>query len=113
MNDRNKAKDNAELCDLLLSEYKKAKPKLSNKQKQNQYFSVLLNDIPEKYKTHFYSLGGNGFQMSDEGYLDDTYKQLLSDMGIEVYNHEVTVFGKTLHYLNVYYGDFKYKEHIG
>lgn len=112
MSDRNKAKDNAELCDLLLSEYKKAKPKLSNKQKQNQYFSVLLNDIPEKYKTNIVDLGTEVL-IANEYRLVHTYDHLLSDMGIEVYNSKVTVFGKTLYYLDVYYGDFKYKEYIG
>lgn len=110
MSDR--AKDNAELCDLLLGEYQKAKPKLSNKQKQNKYFSVLFKDIPEKYKTNIYDLGSEVL-FSDNSHLVHTYDHLLSDMGIEVSYSKVTVFGKTLYYLDVYYGDFKYKDYIG
>lgn len=113
MSDNSTAKDNAELCDLLLSEYEKAKPNLSNKQKQKQYFSVLIEDIPEKYKTYIRSLGNNQFMASNEPYLCRTYEHFLSDMGLEVCTDEVTVFGKTSYYLNVYYGNFKYGKYIG
>lgn len=113
MSDNNTAKDKAELCDLLLSEYERAKPNLSNKQKQKQYFSVLIEDIPEKYKTHTRSLGGNQFEISNVAYLCRTYEHFLSDMGIKVYYDDVTVFGKTTYYLNVYYGNFKHGKYIG
>lgn len=113
MSDNSTAKDNAELCDFLLSEYEKAKPNLSNKQKQKQYFSVLIEDIPEKYKTHTRSLGGNQFEISNVAYLCRIYEHFLSDMGIKVYYDDVTVFGKTSYYLNVYYGNFKHGKYIG
>lgn len=113
MSDNNMDKDKAELCDLLLSEYEKAKSNLSNKQKQKQYFSVLIEDIPEKYKTYIRSLGNNHFMASNEPYLCRTYEHFLSDMGLEVHTDEVTVFGKTSYYLNVYYGNFKYGKYIG
>lgn len=113
MSDNSTAKNKAELCDLLLSEYERAKPNLSNKQKQKQYFSVLFEDIPEKYKTYICSLGNNQFRASNEPYLCRTYKHFLSDMGLEVRTDEVTVFGKTSYYLNVYYGNFKIGKYIG
>lgn len=113
MSDNSTAKDNAELCDLLLSEYERAKLNPSNKQKQKQYFSVLFEDIPKKYKTHARSLGYNQFMISNEPYLCRTYEHFLSDMGLEVHTDEITVFGKTSYYLNVYYGNFKHGKYIG
>lgn len=114
MSDR--AKDNAELCDLLLGEYQKAKPKLSKEQKRNKYFSVVLYNIPSKYKTYA-KAEDMGYEVIchtfDYPVLRDEYEKFLKSIGIDTTTYSVKVLGNKVHYLNVYYGDFKFKDCIG
>lgn len=91
-------RDTKGLCNFLIEYYKKVQSGLSQTQKRDKYFSILVSDVPVKYTSTKHNPDS----------FTSCYLEYLSDIGITVDLSCVTVLGNRTKYLNVYYGKSTY-----